>query len=203
MAGEKDFQEKIRQLGILVGELDQMPGARPDDRSKVAARELVQLLMEVHGTGLERIMEIVFESGPSGEALIGKLGQDPIVRNLLLLYSLHPEDMETRVLTALETAGARLRKYDTQVELVSIQDGTIHVRLLTSGHACGSTTKNLQAIVEECIYDLAPDLTFLAIHAPEDEPSSGFVPLENLLKYPAAALAVHGLDHRVEVDGAD
>lgn len=201
MADEKDFQEKIRQLGTLVGELDQMPGARPDDRSKVAARELVQLLMEVHGTGLERIMEVVFESGLSGEALIGKLGQDPIVRNLLLLYSLHPDDIETRVLKALDTAGTRLRKFDARVELVRIQDGAIQVRLVTSGHACGSTTKNLQAIVEECIYDMAPDLTSLAIHAPEDEPSSGFVPLQNLLKYPvgASALAAHG----AEVDGAD
>jgi hypothetical protein len=201
VADEKDFQEKIRQLGTLVGELDQTPGARPDDRSKVAARELVQLLMEVHGTGLERIMEVVFESGLSGEALIGKLGQDPIVRNLLLLYSLHPDDIETRVLKALDTAGTRLRKFDARVELVRIQDGAIQVRLVTSGHACGSTTKNLQAIVEECIYDMAPDLTSLAIHAPEDEPSSGFVPLQNLLKYPvgASALAAHG----AEVDGAD
>ncbi len=201
MADEKDFLEKIRQLGTLVGELDQMPDARPDDRSKVAARELVQLLMEVHGTGLERIMEVVFKSGLSGEALIGKLGQDPIVRNLLLLYSLHPDDIETRVLKALDIAGTRLRKFDARVELVRIQDGAIQVRLVTSGHACGSTTKNLQAIVEECIYDMAPDLTSLAIHAPEDEPSSGFVPLQNLLKYPvgASALAAHG----AEVDGAD
>ena len=197
MAGEKDFQEKIRQLGTLVGELDQMPSGG----SKVGTRELVQLLMEVHGTGLERIMEVVFEAGPSGEALIGKLGQDPIVRNLLLLYSLHPDDLETRVLKALDTAGTRLRKFDTEVELVSIHDGAIQVRLLTSGHACGSTTKNLQAIVEECVYDMAPDLNSLAIHAPEDEPSSGFVPLANLLKYPAAATALAA--HGAEVDGAD
>ncbi len=205
MAGEKDFQEKIRQLGTLVGELDQMPGVRPEDRSKVAARELVQLLMEVHGTGLERIMEVVFESGPSGEGLIGKLGQDPIVRNLLLLYSLHPDDIETRVLKALDTAGMRLRKFDTQVELVSIQGGAIQVRLLTSGHACGSTAKNLQAIVEECIYEMAPDLTSLAILVPEDEHSAGFVPLENLLRYSAtaAALTAHGAEHQVDVDGAD
>ena len=73
----------------------------PGGGSKVAARDLVQLLMEVHGAGLERIMEIVFESGAPGTALIDRLGQDPIVRNLLLLYSLHPDDMETRVVKAL------------------------------------------------------------------------------------------------------
>jgi hypothetical protein len=81
VTNEKEFQQKVRQLGTLVGELDQMSGSC----SKVAARELVQLLMEVHGTGLERIMELVFASGAEGEAMIDRLGKDPIVRNLLLL----------------------------------------------------------------------------------------------------------------------
>src|SRR5713101_2652492 len=117
--------------------------------SKVAARELVQLLMEVHGTGLERIMEIVFESGPEGEAMIARLGQDPIVRNFLLLYSLHPEDMETRVLKALDAVGQRLRKLDSKVGLVSVRDGAVQVQLKTSGHAHGSAAKTLRSIVEE------------------------------------------------------
>jgi len=175
-----------------------MPDARPDDRSKVAARELVQLLMEVHGTGLERIMEVVFKSGLSGEALIGKLGQDPIVRNLLLLYSLHPDDLETRVVRALDTVRARLRKFDSRVELVSLHDGAVQLRLLISGHARGSTIKDLRSIVEGGIYDLAPDLTSLTILAPEEESSSGFVPLQNLLMS-HAPVAVHG----ATVDGAD
>ncbi len=102
MANEREFQQKIRRLGTLAGEFDQMPGGG----SKGAARELVQLLMEVHGTGLERIMELVYESGAEGEAMIGRLGQDPIVRNLLLLYSLHPEDLETRLLKALDAVGS-------------------------------------------------------------------------------------------------
>jgi len=69
VVNEKEFQEKIRQLGTLVGELDQMP----DGPAKVAARELVQLLMEVHGSGLERMMELTFEAGTAGEALIAKM----------------------------------------------------------------------------------------------------------------------------------
>ena len=103
MRERKGVSGKARRLGTLVGELDQMPGGG----SKVAARDLVQLLMEVHGAGLERIMEIVFESSALGTALIDRLGQDPIVRNLLLLYSLHPDDVETRVVKALDLAGAR------------------------------------------------------------------------------------------------
>ena len=161
MDNEKEFQEKMRQLGSLVGELDQVPGGG----SKVAARELVQLLMEVHRTGLERMMELVFQAGTeaSGGAIIDRLGQDPIVRNLLLLYSLHPEDLETRVLRGLDVARARLRKLDGRVDLVSFHDGAVQLRLHTSGHSRGSTIKDLRAIVEGAIYDLAPDLTSLTI----------------------------------------
>lgn len=203
MASEKEFQQKLRQLGTLVGELDQLPGSG----SKTAARELVQLLMEVHGTGLERIMELVFDSGAAGEAMISRFAQDPIVRHLLLLYSLHPDDLETRVASALEIASARLRKFDTKVELVSIRDGAIQLRLKTSKHACGSTTKNLHSIVQESVYEVAPDLASLEILGPEDEAPSGFVPLEQLLKkgqllkspLTGQAVAVHA----AEADGAD
>jgi len=197
VASEKEFQQKVRQLGALVGELDQMPGGG----SKVAARELVQLLMEVHGTGLERIMEIVFESGAAGEAIVGRLGQDPIVRDLLLLYALHPEDLETRVLKALDTIGPRLRKLDSKVELVSLHDGVVQLQVLTSGHIHGSAAKNLRSIVEEGIYEQAPDLASLTILGLEDQGASGFVPLENLLKHPTAAhaLAITG----IEVEGAN
>ena len=197
---EKEFQEKIRQLGILVGDLDQMPSGN----SKTAAREVIQLLMEVHGAGLERIMELVFEAGgkpgTTGEAIISKLGEDPIVGNLLLLYSLHPDDFESRVLKAIENAGARLRKFDSTVELVSIREGAVQLRLRTSSHSCGSTTKNLQSMVEENLYELAPDLISLSIAVPEDD-AGGFVPVENLLKHP---LPVHAVAvQSIDVDGAD
>ena len=196
MDSEKEFLEKMRRLGTLVGEIDQVPGGG----SKVAARELVQLLMEVHRSGLERIMELVFqagsESGTSGGAIIDRLGQDPIVRNLLLLYSLHPDDLETRVLRAIDVARTRLRKFDGRVELVSLHEGAVQLRLQISGHARGSTIKDLRSIVEGAIYDLAPDLTSLTVLAPEEESSSGFVPLQSLLKH---SLAVHSAG----VDGAD
>jgi hypothetical protein len=178
---EKEFQEKMRKLGTLVGELDQMPGGG----SKVATRELVQLLMEVHRTGLERIMELVFDSGKeaAGEATIQRLGQDPIVRNLLLLYSLHPDDLETRVLQALEAVKGRLRKVDREVKLVSIQDGAVQLQVCASRHAHGSRAKanDLRSIVEGSVYDLAPDVTSLTVLGLEEE-SSGFVPLDSLLK---------------------
>ena len=187
MTSEKEFQEKMRLLGTRVGELDQMPG----NGSKVAARELVQLLMQIHEAGLERMMELVSESGAetgaSGKAIIHAFGHDPIVRNLLLLYGLHPDDLQTRVLLALDALKGRLRKLDARVELISIRDGSVQLRLHTTGHACGSTIKDLRAMVQGGVYDLAPDLASLTILGTEEESSSGFVPLESLLKQSFAA----------------
>lgn len=197
MAKREAFQEKIRQLGSLVGELDAMQG----DRSSIAARELVKLLMEVHGTALERMLEIVFESGAPGEAIIQRAGDDPFVRHLLLLYSLHPQDLETRVLKALDEAASKLRKQNSEAELVSIHEGAIQVRIRTSGHACGSTAKTVKGLVEEAIYDLAPDLVSLEILTPEDEVSSGFVSLESLFKHQLSTQATSV--RAVEVVGAD
>lgn len=201
MASEKEFQEKMLRLGTLVGELDQMPGAG----SKVAARELVQLLMEVHSTGLERMLELVLESvrdsGAPGGAIIHRFGEDPVVRNLLLLYGLHPDDLETRVLKALDAVRGRLRKFDCELKLVSFHDGAVEVRLHTSGNARDSNKKDLRSMVEGGIYDLAPDLTSLTILGAEDEPSSGFVPLESLLKHSLAAPAFSA--HGAQADGAD
>ena len=130
---------------------------------RLRASELVQLLMDVHGAGLERVMEIVFDSGDSGPAIIDKLGQDSIVGKLLLLYSLHPDGLEARVQSALERIRPRLRKLACTIELESVQEGAVQVRLATSGHSCGSSTKDLRSIVEDGMYEFAPDVTSLEI----------------------------------------
>ena len=70
MDSEKEFQEKMRRLGTLVGEIDQVPGGG----SKVAARELVQLLMEVHRSGLERILELVHQTGSESRTAQNVIG---------------------------------------------------------------------------------------------------------------------------------
>ncbi len=189
MESKQAFQEKLRRLGALIGELDTA------ESSSARARELIQLLIEVHGAALERMMEIVFESGAPGEKIIQKAGQDSMVRHLLLLHSLHPEDLETRILRALDTARQQLRKQNAEVDLVDMREGVVQVRIRISGHACGSTERTLKALLEEIIYDHAPDLASLEILGPGDEAAPGFVSIESLLKkvLPAQAAAAGGV----------
>jgi len=153
----------------------------PDGATKTAARDLVQLLMDVHGRGLERVMEIVFDSGDSGQKIIDRLGQDSIVGNLLLLYSLHPDGLEARIQSALDRMRPQLRKLACTIELENVQEGAVQVRLATSGHSCGSSTKDLRSIVEDGMFEFAPDVTSLEILGLEEPTPAGFVTLESLL----------------------
>lgn len=182
MANDGEFQEQIRQLGKLVAQFDELPSGS----AKTAGRELVQLLMDVHGAGLERMMEVVSASGSTAPEVIHKLGQDPVVGGLLLLYSLHPEDLETRVRKAVERLRPHLRKLACSVELEAIHEGAVQVRLTSSGHSCGTTSQDLRSIVEDGVYEFAPDVASLKILGLEEPMAAGFVTLESLIGRPLA-----------------
>lgn len=177
MANEGEFQEQVRTLGKLVAQFDELP----DGEAKTAGKELLQLLMDLHGKALERTMEIIFDSGERGPAMIDALGKDHVVSSLLLLYSLHPDGLETRVQSAVERIRPRLRKLACTVNLIHVDGEAVQVRLSPSGHSCGSSAKDLRSIVEDGIYDLAPDIASLEILGLDDLGSSGFVALESLV----------------------
>lgn len=177
MTDEKDFQARVQKIGGLVQELETVT----DPAVRSAVKELVQLLMDLHGTGLERILEIVFESRDSGPHVIDKLSQDPLVSSLLILYGLHPEDLQSRVERKLKQIDSKLHKMGAEANLVSVSDGEVRLRVTLDGRTCGSTSKTVQTTVEEAIYEAAPDLTSLVVEGLEEPSASGFVALETLL----------------------
>lgn len=195
MGEDKDFQQRVQRIGELVHELD----AVADPAARSACKGLVQSLMELHGQGLERILEIVFQSEKSGEALIDELGRDSLVSNLLILYGLHPDDLQTRVERKLREIGSKLYKMGAEAQVISIQGAEIRLRANVSGHGCGSTTKTVRATLEEAMYEAAPDLTSLAIEGLEEPAASGFVGLEKL----AGASAGLPADAELRSDGMD
>jgi hypothetical protein len=197
VATGSEFQEQVRQLGKLITQFDQMPEGPP----KAACKELVQLLMDVHGAGLDRIMEIVFESNGPGPAIVDELGRDTVTSSLLLLYSLHPQDLETRVLQAIDRMRSRLRKLSCGVDLAGIVEGAVRVRVAAAGHSCGSSSKDIRAIVEEGVFELAPDVASLEILGLEEPSNSGFVALESLIGHGLVASAHNS--HALPTEGAD
>ncbi len=177
MGVDKDFQKRVQKIGSLVQDLESIA----DPASRSAAKELVQSLMDLHGTGLERILEVVFESGESGPRIIDELGQDSLVSSLLILYGLHPDELQTRVERKLQQIESKLHKMGAEAKLVSINGGDVRVRVRIEGHICGSTSRTVQSTVEEAIYEAAPDLTSLVIEGLEEPADSGFIAVEKLI----------------------
>ncbi len=184
MPDDKDFQAKIQRIGDLVRTLENIP----DPESRASAKTLVQLILDLHATGLERAMEIVAKAGDSGLRTIDDLGRDPLVSSLLVLYGLHPLDFESRVEQAVEKVRPQVRKGGGEVELIGLDEQVVRLHLQVTGHSCGSTAKTLKALVEGALYEAAPDMRTLSIEGIDDEAgASGFVPLGKLGGVIAAA----------------
>lgn len=124
--------------------------------------------------------------------IIERLGRDPLVSSVLILYGLHPEDLETRVRKTVDRLRPQLRKQGCEVELLGVSDGAIRVRVETGSHACGSTGKTIQATLEGAIYDAAPDLASLVMEGLEEKAASGFVALNTLAGQVPARLPSSG-----------
>ena len=189
MAAQAEFQQRLKSIEQLTKEIE----STADPALRASVQELVRLVMDLHGAGLERMLEVIRAPGDGGEVLIHKLGRDELVASLLVLYGLHPLNLEARVVQALVKAGSKLRSHQGEVELLSIEDGAVRLRLQANGHGCGSTAPALNEIVEDAVYQAAPDITSLVIEgAEEKEDKRGFVPLEMLRVSPPLSPAPKG-----------
>jgi len=197
VADDKEFRERVQRIGALVQEIETIA----DPAVRAGTRQLVQSLMELHGAALERAMDLVAEAGEPGMKLIERLGRDPLVSSILVLYGLHPEDLDSRVLKAIEKIKPQLRKQGCEVEVLELSGGAVRLRVQTGEHTCGSTVKTVNASLEEAVYDAAPDLVSLTIEGLEGKPASGFVALDALMGSPATSVTHAGAPVRLE--GAD
>jgi Fe-S cluster biogenesis protein NfuA len=160
MPANPEFQQRLKSIERLLGEIE----AAADPNLRATAQELVRLVMDLHGAGLERILEL---AAASDEGLVEKLGRDELVASLLILYGLHPLDLETRVVQALDKARVKLRPHEGEVELLGIQDGVVRLRIRANGHGCGSKPEALREIVESAVMQGAPDVVSLFIEEPQ------------------------------------
>jgi Fe-S cluster biogenesis protein NfuA len=156
---DQEFQQRIEKIEALVHRIESLA----DADARATALELFQLVMDLHGVSVERMMTIIYEAGEPGRAIIDRLGRDELVGSLLLLYGLHPLDLESRVAQALEKLRPELRSHGAQVELLGVDDGVVRLRLDHSATACGSSAQSLRVALEEAVYAAAPDLAALQV----------------------------------------
>ena len=188
---DQGLQERVARIETLLGEIEAL--ADPNARSRAA--EMAQVLLELYGEGLARVMEVVAQ-GEESERTFKGFAEDELISHLLLLHGLHPLDVETRVVRALEEVRPYLQSHGGNVELLGIEGDVARVRLQGSCDGCPSSAATLKLAIEEAVQKAAPDLEGVeaeGVMEPPPKPATTFV---------AAPTLRRKKKHQPEEDGA-
>ena len=126
--------------------------------------ELMRLVVDLYGAGLGRIVEIVGVAArePDGgaAAIPARLAADELVASLLLVHGLHPEDVPTRLRTALARVRPYLGSHGGDVEVVELDEraGAVLLRMTGSCDGCPSSAMTVRLAVESAIHELVPEI---------------------------------------------
>ena len=142
------LEQRLGRIEELVEELE----AGGDPASRALAKELLQAVMVLHATGLDRLLDLTRASGAPGDALIERFARDRQVRALLLLHDLHPWDTARRVKEAL-------RPHEGKVEVLLVDGATVHVRV--------DGSPSFVRTVEEALREAAPDAESIIVERQE------------------------------------
>jgi Fe-S cluster biogenesis protein NfuA/nitrite reductase/ring-hydroxylating ferredoxin subunit len=179
-----DLSSTGERIDALIEALATAPPQQHGGRARERAEELVRVVTDLYGAGLERLLEIVYDSGRLDEELLELLARDDLVASLLLVHGLHPYDVATRVERALEDVRPYLGSHGGDVELVEITDaGAVHLRLLGSCDGCPSSSVTLELAVQDAIESAAPEILAIEVDAPSShdaDPTPALIPVESL-----------------------
>ena len=164
---DQGLQERVARMETLLGEIETLP----DRNTRSKAAEVVGVLLDLYGEGLARMMEVVAE-GEERERTFDAFAEDELVSHLLLLHGLHPLDLETRVIMALEEVRPYLQSHGGNVELLGVEEGVARLRMQGSCSGCPSSIATLRLAIEEAIQKTAPDLEGIEAEGVAEEPNS-------------------------------
>ncbi len=154
---ERDAEEMVERLNTLVEELENYP--KREVREK--ALDLVQIILELYGEALRRII-VTLHSLPLKDQILGQLLSDEVVRAILLIHGLLPVELRDRVAAALDHLRPSLISQGCDVELLGITDGRARVRLIRKGSGAPPVA-TLKQEIEKALGEAAPDLLGIEI----------------------------------------
>jgi Fe-S cluster biogenesis protein NfuA len=179
MPEDPQLQQKLARVDALI----QQAEALPDAKLRGQVRELVQHLLDFHGAGLARMVQQIAALGPAGCELLDAWTRDELIASLMLLYDLHPQELEVRVRGALDRVRPYLQSHGGNVEYLGIADGVVHLRMQGKCNGCPSSEATARSTIEEAIFAAAPDVSRIEVEGvatAAPRAASGFVPLEQV-----------------------
>ncbi|WP_227985278.1 NifU family protein [Nocardia spumae] len=128
-------------------------GAAARDR----AEQLVGEVVDLYGAGLGRIIEQLDRD------TVRRLLDDDLIASLLLVHGLHPDDVDTRVATALDSVRPYLGSHGGDVRLLDVTGAVVHLELTGSCRGCPSSAVTLELAVEDAVRAAAPEIDAIEV----------------------------------------
>jgi Fe-S cluster biogenesis protein NfuA/nitrite reductase/ring-hydroxylating ferredoxin subunit len=151
--------DKLAQVGARIEVVLDELASSADPSINEKAEELVSLLVELYGGGLERILELIAAGGQPGQAILHRLTEDDLVQALLVVHGLHPVPLDDRVHDALESVRPYLGSHSGGVENLGLDDdGVLHLRLEGNCEGCPSSRVTVKLAIEDAIRKAAPEI---------------------------------------------
>jgi Fe-S cluster biogenesis protein NfuA/nitrite reductase/ring-hydroxylating ferredoxin subunit len=153
--------QRVEELNARVERL-------PDPTARRAAEDLMSAVIDMYGLGLTRILEILNEDESAGEVK-QQLVDDGVVASLLLIHDLYPVPIEERVTEALDNVRPYMESHGGNVELVSLEDGVLRLRLEGSCDGCPASSSTLELAIKTALEEAAPDLLGIEVEGIEQD----------------------------------
>jgi Fe-S cluster biogenesis protein NfuA len=152
----------LQTLGERIEALLEKLGSAPDSNVRQNAEELIQLLTQMYGAGLGRILQILNEDEASKE-FINSLCKDNLVGSLLVLHGLHPENVETRIERALARVRPSLDAHGADVKLVKIDQAVAFLRVEGACDGCATAASTIRITLKQALEQAAPEIDAIEV----------------------------------------
>ena len=147
-----EMDDRLRRIETLIAGLE----SGEDSQSRRLARELLEVVLDLHGLALARLAAIV-AAAPDGPGLLARSAEDPHVRAVLLLHGLHPEEPAERVARAVAALNEELG--GTPVRVLAVTAASVRLSVRHDG----AEPAALRQQIEAAVVDAAPELEELVI----------------------------------------
>lgn len=155
------IDEELERLQGLLMALEGLS----DPAAKTAARELVQVVINLHAAGLSELLDIVAEADTQpADTLLPKFAANARICGLLLLHDLHPDDLPTRAAKAVDRLRPHLGVQGVRAELTGVDDNVIRISVTATGQKTRRPPGDaLKREIEEAVLAMTPDAAGLVI----------------------------------------
>ncbi len=175
-AGEQRWRGAGDRIDTL---LDAMSASGTAARER--AEQLVGEVVELYGAGLGRIVAEL------DHATMRRLLDDDLIASLLLVHGLHPDDVHTRVATALDSVRPYLGSHGGDVRLLDVTAGVVSLELTGSCRSCPSSSVTLELAVEDAVRSAAPEIESIEVVAAQSGAEPAVIAPDSLFAHVRSA----------------